>query len=51
MRGKLFGAKKIMLYVKEDIYLATKWAYKMTDFGLIEIMRTSSHPYDEESYY
>lgn len=42
MREKLNNATKIMMYVKEATYLATKWAYKTTDFGLIEIKLNSS---------
>lgn len=51
MREKLFGAKKIMLYVEEEIYLASKWAFKMTDFGQIKIMRESSYPYHTTFYF
>ncbi|XP_055301895.1 uncharacterized protein LOC129568251 [Sitodiplosis mosellana] len=41
-RGKLAFAKKIMIYVKEDIFLATKWSLKQTEFSLIEMKRTDS---------
>ncbi|XP_031635386.1 uncharacterized protein LOC116348505 isoform X2 [Contarinia nasturtii] len=42
-REKLVGARKIMIYVSEDVYLATKWAMKQTDFKLIEMKRITSY--------
>lgn len=41
-REKLVTARKITIYVNEDVYLATKWAMKQTDFSLIEIKRITS---------
>lgn len=45
-RGKLVGARKIILYVEESAYLATKWAYKKTDFGLVRMMRLFSYSHN-----
>ncbi|XP_031633930.1 uncharacterized protein LOC116347479 [Contarinia nasturtii] len=42
-RAKLVGAHKITIYVEEDVYLATKWAMKQTDFSLIEMKRSTSY--------
>lgn len=41
-REQLNGAQKLTFYVKEDIYLATKWALKATDFSLIRLKREKS---------
>lgn len=41
MREKLAAAKKVILYVNEDIYLSNKWTHRKTDFGVIRIMRTA----------
>lgn len=38
-REKLPGAEKTTLYLKEEIYLETKWTMKETDFGLIRLKR------------
>lgn len=46
-RKKLFGARKITIYVKEDLYLATKWAMKTTNFHLIELKRFDSAEWEE----
>ncbi|XP_031633905.1 uncharacterized protein LOC116347460 [Contarinia nasturtii] len=45
-RKKLVGALKITIYVGEDVYLATKWATKQTDFNMIEMKRESSYAWD-----
>lgn len=42
-RKKLEGARKVTIYVDEDVYLATKWASSQTTFDLIEIKRKLSH--------
>lgn len=42
MREKLAAAKKVILYVNEDIYLTNKWTHRKTDFGVIRIMRTAA---------
>ncbi|XP_031634390.1 uncharacterized protein LOC116347800 [Contarinia nasturtii] len=42
-REKLVGAHKITIYVDEDVYLATKWAMKQTDFSLIRMKRETSY--------
>lgn len=42
-RDKLVGACKVMIYVMENVYLATKWAIKQTDFRMIEMKRISSY--------
>ncbi|XP_031635406.1 uncharacterized protein LOC116348520 [Contarinia nasturtii] len=45
-REKLVGARKITIYVPEDVYLLTKWAMKQTDFKLIEMKRITSYDWD-----
>ncbi|XP_031620762.1 uncharacterized protein LOC116339185 [Contarinia nasturtii] len=47
-REKLVGAHKITIYIREDMYLSTKWAMKQTDFSLIEIKRISSYDWSYE---
>lgn len=47
-RGKLNCARKIVIYVDEDVYLATKWAMKKTDFRLIEMKRITSFDWRHE---
>lgn len=42
-RAKLNGARKVKIFVDEQVYLATKWALKATDFGLIEIKRIDAY--------
>lgn len=39
-RKKLAGARKITLFLKERIYLATKWAAMKTECSLIQIKRS-----------
>lgn len=41
-REKLIEAQKVTIYVKEKIYVATKWALKETDFSLIKLKRIES---------
>lgn len=41
-REKLANAKKVTIYVDEEIYLATKWALKETDCRLIRFARIQS---------
>lgn len=41
-RKKLAEARKIMIFVKEDVYLATKWTMNDTKQSLIEIKRNES---------
>lgn len=38
-RRKLNGAKKTTIYLNVRIYLAIKWAFKETDFSLIQLKR------------
>lgn len=42
-RAKLPNAQAITLYVKEEVYLATKWAMKQTDFDFIKLRRIQSY--------
>lgn len=42
-REKLTGARKIIIYVEEDIYLATKWTLKNVNYNMIELRRIESH--------
>lgn len=39
IRKRLCGAKSLTIYVKEDIFLATKWAHGETRFDSIELKR------------
>lgn len=41
-REKLIGARKLTIYVKEKIYLATKWELTETNIGLIRLKREES---------
>ncbi|XP_055306370.1 uncharacterized protein LOC129570696 [Sitodiplosis mosellana] len=41
-RKKLVGARKVNIYVNEDVYLATKWATTDTSLELIELKRRTS---------
>lgn len=49
-RGKLEVARKVTVYVQEDVYLATKWAINETNFQLVRLMRLGSaggsYPWD-----
>lgn len=47
-RNKLNGAQKIIIYVKENIYLATKWTMTKVNFNLIELKR---HDTDDVHHY
>lgn len=42
-RKKLNGAQKLVIYVSEDVYLATKWSTWRINRNLIEIQRIESH--------
>lgn len=44
-RAKLVGARKMTIYVEDDVYLATKWATKNGDIhlSLVEMRRSSSY--------
>lgn len=48
-RQKLNGACKITIYVKNTIFLATKYAIMKTNFNYIELKRNESHEW-EHSY-
>lgn len=41
-REQLPDAQKITLYVKERVYVTTKWAMKGNDFGLVRMKREDS---------
>lgn len=45
-RQKLCEAEKVTLYVKEYVYLPTKWAMKGTEFSHIVMRRAESHDWD-----
>lgn len=45
-REKLQAAENLTIYVREDIYLATKWAYIETKLSLIELKRTDAYNWD-----
>lgn len=41
-RAQLVNAKKVTIYVDEDVYLAVKWTENETNWSLIEIKRNAS---------
>lgn len=45
-REKLHGAKNVTIYVKEDIYLATKWKHTNMKLHFIEVQRLESFEWD-----
>lgn len=45
-REKLIFARKIIIYVNEEIFLTTKWALKQTEFSLIEMKRIDSYDWN-----
>lgn len=47
-REKLTFAKKVLIYVREDVFLATKWTIKQTEFTLIEMKRIDSYNWNME---
>lgn len=47
-RRKLDGAQKLTIYVKEEIYLTTKWAVLDTDFNLIRLKRIESIEWEHD---
>lgn len=47
-REKLSGASKIIIYVREKIYLATKWTIKCTNYTFIEMKRATSYDWRHE---
>lgn len=48
-RRKLIGAKKISIYVHDDMYLATKWT-RPIHLDLIELRRYDSLEWQELSF-
>lgn len=50
-RLKLAGAKAITLYVKENLYLGTKWDLKRTVFNKIVMKRGESYEWDHCFFY
>lgn len=51
IRRKLYGAKKIRIYVKESIFLATKWATNNKEFEFVEIKRAESYQWEHHFGY
>lgn len=47
-RAKLTNAKKVTIYVTEEVYLVTKWAIKATEFEFIQIKRFESYEWDTD---
>lgn len=47
-REKLTDARKITIYVMDQVYLATKWAMRQTDYSLIEMKRIDSYDWQHE---
>lgn len=48
-RQNLKGAKKVIIYVEENVFLTTRWATLKIDFNFIEMRRLSS--YADSSFY
>lgn len=46
-RSKLSGAEKLTIYLKEDLYLETKWMKNCIDFSFIEFKRFESFEWEE----
>lgn len=46
-RKKLEGARKVTIYVIEDIYLRTKWSTHSINLNLVEIRRFESVDWDD----
>lgn len=49
-REKLPDAQKITPYIEEDNYLATKWAFGETDFGLIRMKKHTSYEWKHDFF-
>lgn len=51
-RSKLYGARKIIIYASDDIFLHTKWTTKNGDTNLkfIEIRRADSYDWNHEYF-
>lgn len=50
-RMKLTWARKVRIYIDECVYLATKWAYGMHEFSLVEIKRAHSNEWSNHFEY
>lgn len=48
-RQKLNGATKVTIYVKEDVYLATKWSNEIIAFSLVDLKRFETSEWEELS--
>lgn len=46
-REKLFGANKVRIYVREDVFLATKWTKQSVNFSHIELKRFEGYEWIE----
>lgn len=51
VRGKLYGARKVTIYVKERIFLATKFATNNKDYEFVEIKRAESYQWEHHFGY
>lgn len=51
VRGKLNGARKVTIYVKESTFLATKWATNNEEFEYVEIKQTESYHWEHHFGY
>lgn len=49
-REKLSGARKVIIYVPENVYLATKWATKKIEYDLVKLKRENSYNWDPTYY-
>lgn len=50
-RTKLEGAEKMTIYVREKVYLATKWAIRETDYATVRLKRIDSCDWDNTYTY
>lgn len=48
LREQLAGAHKVTIYVTDDIFWATKKAFKQTDFSLVQIKRIDSFEWNHD---
>lgn len=49
-RNKLDDPRKCDFYVREHLYLSTKWALRDIDFSKIRLKRAESHEWDHSFF-
>lgn len=50
-RKQLDRARKVMIYVEEDVFLTTKWATRKTNYSLIDLKRNESRDWSHDFGY